>query len=77
MTGLTSKGSALDFDDAAWYKTLAKAFKLDELIHKHSTIMDKYDPREEDRTDLRRVGHLVRCRARHESRIFIPAEYHA
>ena len=38
------KGSALDFDDAAWYKTLAKAFKLDELIHKHSTIMDKYDP---------------------------------
>ena len=38
------KGSALDFDDAAWYKTLAKAFKLDELIQKHSTIMDKYDP---------------------------------
>ena len=38
------KGSALDFDDAAWYKTLAKAFKLDELIYKHSTIMDKYDP---------------------------------
>ena len=35
---------SLDFDDAAWYKTLAKAFKLDELIHKHSTIMDKYDP---------------------------------
>ena len=31
-------------DDAAWYKTLAKAFKLDELIGKHSTIMDKYDP---------------------------------
>ena len=38
------KGSALDFDDAAWYKTLAKAFKPDELIQKHSTIMDKYDP---------------------------------
>ena len=40
----SNKGSALDFDDAAWYKTLAKAFKLDELIGKHSTIMDKYDP---------------------------------
>ena len=39
-----NKGSALEYDNAEWYKTLAKAYKIDEIIGKHSTIMDKYDP---------------------------------
>lgn len=38
------KGSATDFDDKSWYKTLSKAIYMDELIERHSTIMDKYDP---------------------------------
>ncbi|WP_434655466.1 alpha-L-arabinofuranosidase C-terminal domain-containing protein [Thermoanaerobacterium thermosaccharolyticum] len=38
------KGSATNFDEEEWYITLKKAFHMDELITKHSTIMDKYDP---------------------------------
>ena len=38
------KGSATDFDDKAWYRTLSKALYLETLIKEHSTIMDKYDP---------------------------------
>lgn len=43
MTGLTREVHWILMMQR-WYKTLAKAFKLDELIQKHSTIMDKYDP---------------------------------
>jgi alpha-N-arabinofuranosidase len=39
-----NKGSATDFDQDEWYVTLKKAMYMDELITKHSTIMDKYDP---------------------------------
>jgi alpha-N-arabinofuranosidase len=39
-----SKGSATDFDESAWAKTLAATLKMDEYISKHSAIMDKYDP---------------------------------
>lgn len=38
------KGEATGFDEAAWFKTLKKALYMDELITRHSTIMDKYDP---------------------------------
>ena len=37
------KGSATDFDEAAWHATLRGTLKMDELITKHSAIMDKYD----------------------------------
>ncbi|MEK5477997.1 alpha-N-arabinofuranosidase [Paenibacillus sp. FSL R5-0407] len=40
----TDKGEATGFDEAAWFKTLKKAMYMDELITRHSTIMDKYDP---------------------------------
>lgn len=38
------KGSATDFDEKNYYKTLAKTWHMQELIEKHSTIMDEYDP---------------------------------
>ncbi len=39
------KGSATDFTSDEWYITLAKTLKMDEIITKHSNIMDKYDPK--------------------------------
>lgn len=42
--GWEIKGSSTDFDGEVWYKTLNKAFHMDELITRHGTIMDKYDP---------------------------------
>lgn len=38
------KGSALDFSEDEWFVTMKKALHMDELIAKHSTIMDRYDP---------------------------------
>ena len=38
------KGSATDFDEKTWYKTLKKALYMDELINRHGAIMDQYDP---------------------------------
>ncbi len=46
------KGSATDFDEEEWFTTLSKTLLMDELIQKHSTIMDKYDPE-------KRVGLIV------------------
>ncbi len=42
--GWKIKGSATDFDEKVWYKTLAKALYMDELIRMHGAIMDQYDP---------------------------------
>lgn len=42
--GWEIKGSATDFDDAVWYKTLYKALYMDTLVTQHGAIMDKYDP---------------------------------
>jgi len=38
------KGSAVDFLEDEWFITMKKAYRMDELISKHSIIMDKYDP---------------------------------
>jgi len=38
------KGSATDFDEAQYFSTMQTALKMDELITKHTAIMDKYDP---------------------------------
>jgi alpha-N-arabinofuranosidase len=37
-------GSATQFDEAEWIEIVAKGLVMDELVRKHSTIMDKYDP---------------------------------
>jgi alpha-N-arabinofuranosidase len=38
------KGSATEFNEAEWYHTLQRALFMEELVTKHSAIMDKYDP---------------------------------
>ncbi|NBD24454.1 alpha-N-arabinofuranosidase [Paenibacillus glycinis] len=40
----SAKGSATDFDAKVWFETLRKALVMDDLVAKHKTIMDKYDP---------------------------------
>ncbi|MCD8185538.1 MAG: alpha-N-arabinofuranosidase [Rikenellaceae bacterium] len=37
-------GSAIDFDETDYYRTIARTFYMEELVSKHSAIMDRYDP---------------------------------
>lgn len=46
------KGSATDFTEDEWTITMERALHTEELIKRHSTIMDKYDPE-------KRVGMIV------------------
>jgi alpha-N-arabinofuranosidase len=46
------KGSATDFDEAEYFTTIKKTLFMNELITRHSTIMDRYDP-------YKRVGLIV------------------
>ena len=46
------KGSATAFGEAAWHATLVRTLRMEELLQKHSAIMDKYDPQ-------KRVGLIV------------------
>ncbi len=39
------KGPATGFDEESWARTLSKTLKMEELLTKHSAIMDKYDPK--------------------------------
>jgi len=48
----TGKGPALGFSEDEWYVTLKKALWMDELITRHSAIMDRYDPK-------KRIGLIV------------------
>ena len=43
-SGWVHKGSATDFDEAMWYKTMKTTLKMETLIKRHGAIMDKYDP---------------------------------
>ncbi|MFN3332901.1 MAG: alpha-N-arabinofuranosidase [Caldilinea sp.] len=38
------EGSATVFDETDWIEIVSKALFMDELVRKHGTIMDKYDP---------------------------------
>jgi alpha-N-arabinofuranosidase len=40
----SDKGSATKFTEKEWFKVLKKTLVMNELIERHSTIMDKYDP---------------------------------
>ena len=42
--GWDLKGSATEFDEKMWFKTIAKAFFMEKLIQNHGAIMDEYDP---------------------------------
>jgi alpha-N-arabinofuranosidase len=46
------KGSATQFGEDQWHATLARTLRMEELIQKHSAIMDKYDPQ-------KRVGMII------------------
>ncbi|GHT63080.1 alpha-N-arabinofuranosidase [Bacteroidia bacterium] len=39
-----NKGSATQFDEAEYFKTIVNTLVMEELVAKHSAIMDKYDP---------------------------------
>ncbi|HLP14764.1 MAG TPA: alpha-N-arabinofuranosidase [Bacteroidota bacterium] len=41
------KGSATDFDEKEWFQTMSKTIHIEDLIRKHSVVMDKYDPKKE------------------------------
>ncbi len=43
----TNKGSATDFDESGWISVLNNTLKMETLVERHSTIMDKYDPNKE------------------------------
>lgn len=47
-----ASSKALDFDENGYYDLLYKAYRMDEIVSRHSTIMDKYDP-------AKRVGLMV------------------
>ncbi|GGG15150.1 intracellular exo-alpha-L-arabinofuranosidase 2 [Paenibacillus albidus] len=47
-----NKGAATGFETQEWFSTLEKALRMDELVTRHSVIMDKYDPE-------KRVGLIV------------------
>jgi len=44
------KGPSVDFTEGQYFATMTEALKMDELVTKHSAIMDKYDP--EKKIDL-------------------------
>ncbi len=46
------KGSATDFDEAQWHATLRHTLTMDELIRRHSEIMDRHDQE-------KRIGMIV------------------
>jgi alpha-N-arabinofuranosidase len=46
------KGSATDFDEAVYHATLKRTLRMEELIARHSEIMDRHDPR-------KRVGMVI------------------
>jgi alpha-N-arabinofuranosidase len=41
----SNKGSATDFTEKQYFTTLKRTLQMEELVTKHSAIMDKYDPR--------------------------------
>lgn len=40
----SNKGSATNFDESEYFTTMKKTLFMDELVRKHSNIMDQYDP---------------------------------
>lgn len=40
----TNKGSSTDFTEEQYFATLRTALRMEELVTRHSAIMDKYDP---------------------------------
>ena len=43
--GWPPRASATQFDEAGWAETLSETLRMDDLITRHSAVMDKYDPK--------------------------------
>src|SRR6185295_18890996 len=41
----SKKGSATNFSEQEYFATMSKALQMEELVTRHATIMDKYDPK--------------------------------
>ena len=39
-----NKGSSTEFNEMEWFTTMKKTLYMEELVTRHSTIMDRYDP---------------------------------
>lgn len=48
----SKKGSATKFTENEWFTGLSKALEMEELVRKHSDVMDQYDPQ-------KRIGLIV------------------
>ncbi|MBN1274446.1 MAG: alpha-N-arabinofuranosidase [Candidatus Aminicenantes bacterium] len=42
--GWRDKNSAIKFDEGDWFETMKLAGRIEELVGKHASIMDRYDP---------------------------------
>jgi len=40
----SNKGSATQFDEVEYFTTIEKTYRMEELVSRHATIMDRYDP---------------------------------
>jgi alpha-L-arabinofuranosidase len=50
LSWVETKGPSVGFSETTYFKTMEEAWKMEEFVTKHSTIMDKYDP--EKKIDL-------------------------
>lgn len=69
--------SATDFDDELYYKTIAAANFSDELITRHSEIMNRYDPEKKIGLVIGEWGCWHKVEEGTNPGIFISAEYNA
>ena len=44
VTDWNAKGPSIDFSEDQYFNTMRVALRMEELVTRHSTIMDKYDP---------------------------------
>ncbi len=71
------KGSATEFNEAAWFATLKRALRMDDLVTRHSAIMDRYDPQKKVGLIVDEWGTWYDVRAGHEPRFSLPAKHAA
>ena len=69
--------TATGFGEADWFGLLQRALRMDELITRHSTIMDRYDPDKRIALIVDEWGHVARAGAGHQPPLPVPAEHHA
>lgn len=41
----SAKGSATKYDESVYFRTMKEAWKMDDIVTRHSAMMDKYDPK--------------------------------